>query len=105
MYLFEIIGNDTHLGFYIAEDASAARNHAAQDAGYRDEEDMIFQLERPSELWARAIVSVVAIMEIMRAEGIEGIRDWEQGVTTYQYGNHRIVVDWHEVTITEEDDL
>lgn len=99
MYLFDVIANDLHLGYYIAEGPQDARDQAAKDAGYLDEADMVARLELPSELTTRAVVSVMVIMNIMHAEGVKGERDWEQGVTTYQYKNHRIVVDQHDVTI------
>jgi hypothetical protein len=52
---YEISANGTIFGTYEADSEQAARDLAAQDAGYKSEADMAAQLEQPSELIAREI--------------------------------------------------
>ena len=52
---FEVSANGTVFGIYEARDSQEARDLCAQDAGYKDEADMVYRLERPSELWARVV--------------------------------------------------
>lgn len=52
---YEVSANGHVYGVYKAFDAQDARDQVAQEAGYRDEDDLVQQLGRPSELQAIAI--------------------------------------------------
>ena len=49
---YEVSANGTVFGIYKADDEQGARDLCAQDAGYKNEEDMVKRLEQPSELEA-----------------------------------------------------
>jgi hypothetical protein len=49
---YEISANGMICGVFTADSEQAARDLAAQDAGYKSEADMVDQLEQPSELVA-----------------------------------------------------
>jgi hypothetical protein len=55
MAIFRVTANGIYLGTYAADSAQEARDLCAQDAGYRDEADMVAQLEQPSELEAERL--------------------------------------------------
>lgn len=52
---YEVSANGIVLGIYEARDGQEARDLCARDAGYKDEADMVYQLERSSALWARVV--------------------------------------------------
>lgn len=52
MPTFQVHANGTIFGAYKAASEQEARDLCAQDAGYKDEADMVKQLERPSDLVA-----------------------------------------------------
>ena len=54
MTKYQVSANGQVFGTYEADSEQAARDLCAQDAGYKDEADMVAQLERPSELVAEA---------------------------------------------------
>jgi len=54
MTKYEVSANGQVFGTYEADSEQAARDLCAQDAGYKDEADMVAQLEQPSELVAEA---------------------------------------------------
>jgi hypothetical protein len=55
MPAFIVTANVITCGVFVADTEAAARDVAAQDAGYRSEADMVAQLEQPSELVATPI--------------------------------------------------
>jgi hypothetical protein len=81
--IYEVSANDTTIGIYVAKDSQEARDLAAADAGYKDEENMIIRLELPSDLWARVLDDATSIMEAMDRAEIDGDQDWDTGSTTY----------------------
>jgi hypothetical protein len=54
MTKYQVSANGHVFGTYEADSEQAARDLCAQDAGYKDEADMVAQLEQPSELVAVA---------------------------------------------------
>ncbi len=54
MTKYQVSANGQVFGTYEADSEQAARDLCAQDAGYKDEADMVAQLEQPSELVAVA---------------------------------------------------
>jgi hypothetical protein len=56
---YEVSANDTICGVFTADSEQAARDLAAQDAGYKSEADMVAQLEQPSELVAADVTGTV----------------------------------------------
>ena len=52
---YEVSASGTVFGIYGAEDEQAARDACAQDAGYKDEADMVKRLEQPSALIATLV--------------------------------------------------
>jgi hypothetical protein len=81
--IYEVSANDTTMGIYVAKDAQEARDLAAADAGYEDEENMVYRLEQPSALWARVLDDSASIMEAMDRAEIDGDQDWNAESTTY----------------------
>ena len=54
-HVFRVYANDCDFGIITALDAQDARDKAAQMAGYKDESDLVYQLESPSEIIAEAM--------------------------------------------------
>jgi len=52
MSKYQVSANGAVFGTYEAATEQEARDLCAQDAGYKDEADMVYQIERPSELVA-----------------------------------------------------
>ena len=59
-----VSANCAEFGIYEAESEQGARDLCAQDAGYRDEADMVEQLDQPSELVAEPVTSAARINTI-----------------------------------------
>jgi len=54
MTKYQVSANGQVFGTYEADSEQAARDLCAQDAGYKNEADMVAQLEQPSDLVAVA---------------------------------------------------
>ena len=52
---YQVEANGTVFGVYQADDEQGARDACAVDAGYRDEADMVDQLNQPSDLVATEV--------------------------------------------------
>lgn len=74
MTTYYVCANDAH-GFYEASNEQAARDAFAADAGYRDEADMVAQLEHPSEICAKP--ATVEIGQRVSYDGAVALMDRE----------------------------
>ena len=63
---FQVEANGTIFGVYVADDEQAARDACAVDAGYRDEADMVDQLNQPSDLVAHAAMASADVQALYR---------------------------------------
>jgi hypothetical protein len=70
MTVYHVCANEAR-GFYEASNEQGARDAFAADAGYRDEADMVAQLEQPSEIRAEP-AEATAAAALLRIEATIG---------------------------------
>ena len=99
---FQVEANGTVFGVYAADDAQAARDACAADAGYESEADMAVRLGRPSELVATELNTAQLILSAggdssaiaQRAEAAaESVdQDWEHEATLFAFADGSVLV-------------